>query len=237
MVDGNISNLVAHGQPTLSLDRMQHEIEVTQDPRKLRAISAQAEVVRSLAKKARHEVEVINKAVEVKIRAMRRVVPLIDELRGSGNFGHGGDRRSSAHREHLKLSDLGIDHNELARCRLLSRIPQPELESSFKAANAEGREISTSGYLRLAKRYHQVAKKQPKRKRENVVYANEEKRLTECLDEMGEHLRLLQSLLEPVCDRPHEKLHPVQRAHIRRLVLEMERLLAESRSKPNGELA
>ena len=236
--------IVAVRKTELALSKIEREIEETLDPRRACSLGAEAEAVKALAKKARRGVEVINRAVEIKIRALRRMAELLDELKKNGIGRHGGDRRSSSRGESLRISDLGIDHNEVHRARQLAKVPQAIFDRCLQVAQDANQEMSTAAFLRLARRYDKQKARRPgvhqklgKGKRDlgaGAVLPCQPGQLFGYLDEIGEHRDLLQMLLGPICKKNDIDLRREERQHVMRLLVEIERLLDQARGAAEG---
>jgi hypothetical protein len=91
--------------------------------------------------------DVQNRAAEVKLRAERQAGKLLRQL-----MLRGGDRRSKSHRERLKLDDLGLTPNQSKRWQLQARVPEGVFRDHVKYTCQEGKELTSAGLMRLAKR-------------------------------------------------------------------------------------
>lgn len=87
-----------------------------------------------------------NAAAELRVRTERRAGKLLATL-----IRRGGDRRSNAHVEALKLSDTGIDRNKSSRWQTLAALSDDVFEDYIRTAKQAGRLISTNGLVRLAR--------------------------------------------------------------------------------------
>jgi len=84
---------------------------------KLESPEQRAEVWQEIVNEA-EEAELQNRAAESRLRTQRWLGQYIAD-----HFPHGGDRRSSSHHENLKISDLGIDHNQASRWQTAAKLP------------------------------------------------------------------------------------------------------------------
>lgn len=92
------------------LERLNRSLEIVDEIPDIKEIRDRAEVVRQYTKSARVGFDLQNKAAEVKFRAERLAGRMLTEMPL-----HGGDRKSSSHRDHLILTDLGIDYSQSKR--------------------------------------------------------------------------------------------------------------------------
>ena len=92
------------------LDKLAHALAETRNLTEIKSLRDKAEAARKYAQSAALSLKIQNRAAELKLLAERRAGELLNEL-----VAHGGNRRSSSHTENLKLSDLGIDHNQSSR--------------------------------------------------------------------------------------------------------------------------
>jgi hypothetical protein len=67
----------------------------------------------------------------------------------------GGDRRSKSHHDRLKLGDLGLTPNQSKRWQLQARIPEDVFRAHVKSICTEGKELTSAGLMRLAKRLNE----------------------------------------------------------------------------------
>ena len=134
-------------QPTFdlkTLNRVAQALAETSDLAQVKAIRDRAEAARHNAQCNGMGLKTQNQAAEVKLRAERRAGKLL-----AGLIKRGGDRKSTTHNEHLKLSDLGIDHNQSARWQREASVPDDVFEEYLAAAKEDGKPITASGLLRL----------------------------------------------------------------------------------------
>ena len=127
------------------------------DLKEVKAIRDRSEAARHYAQSIGLGLTIQNQAAEVKLRAERRAGQLL-----TGLIKCGGDRKSIAHNENLKLSDFGIDHNQSARWQREASVPDDMFEEYLAAAKEYGKPITARGLLRLERL---LAKKQLNRER------------------------------------------------------------------------
>ena len=121
------------------------QLEATSTIEEALTLRNKAEAVRVYVKSAHLSGDAANMASELKLRAERKVGGLLLGMRL-----HGGDRKSSGHDDHLKLSDLGIDQNESKRWQLEASVPDDAFERFVESARATHAELSSAALLRLA---------------------------------------------------------------------------------------
>lgn len=112
----------------------------------IKTIRDKAEAARTFARNAQLGLEVCNRVAEIKLRAERKAGQLLRTLSIRG-----GDRRSSGHRNRLKLEDVGITQNQSKRWQLEASLSDRDFEEFLSRANADGVEISSASLLRLAR--------------------------------------------------------------------------------------
>jgi hypothetical protein len=127
-----------------ALDSASRGIAKATDLKELKAIRDRAEAARHYAQSIGMGLPVQNQAAEVKLRAERRVGKLLADL-----IKRGGDRKSITHNKKLKLSDLGIDHNQSARWQRGACVPDEVFEEYIAAAREYGKPITARGLVRL----------------------------------------------------------------------------------------
>jgi hypothetical protein len=113
----------------------------------IKIIRDKAEAVRKYAQSASLGLDVQNRAAEVKLRAEREAGKLLGKL-----MLRGGDRRSKSHCDRLKLDDLGLTANQSKRWQMQARIPDQVFRDHVKQICEEGKELTSAGLMRLAKR-------------------------------------------------------------------------------------
>jgi hypothetical protein len=117
--------------------------EIT-DMREVKSLRDRAEAARHYAQTAGLGLSFRNQATELRLRAERRAGALLAKL-----VKRGGDRKSSSHAESLKLSDLGIDHNQSARWQREASVPDTQFEEYIASVKTAGKEITARGLLKL----------------------------------------------------------------------------------------
>lgn len=98
-----------------------------------------AESARIFAKRANMALPLVNKATEIKLRAERRAGEL---LRGM--------EKARRHVNCSSLPQLGITRTQSSRWQRASVVPEEKFAAYVEQANETGREITTSGLLKLA---------------------------------------------------------------------------------------
>lgn len=204
----------------------------------IKDIRDKAEAVRKYAQSAALGLNAQNKAAEVKLRAERKAGELLARLPLRG-----GDRKSNNRMDCLKLEDLGISQNQSTRWQLQARLPEREFEEYLRSTRDSGREISTTGMLRLARQNSTNGDV----KRGVVIDAKEGKshattnghtynllddrdpllRICDGLTELSHHRGLLGQLLEPLYTGKEADLLPAQRRVLGHLLREMQIVIEE----------
>lgn len=104
-------------------------------------IRDRAEAARAAARIA-GDLEMVNMAAEIRIRAERRAGELLGEMKQDGILSQG---------KADTLSGLGIQHHESSRWQKCAAVPKEAFEQYVAETKAEGRELTSSGVRKLAK--------------------------------------------------------------------------------------
>lgn len=107
----------------------------------VRGIRDRAEAIRTLARKAHLSLEVANRASELKLRAERRAGEMLAAL----------PLEARSH-DATHLSDLDVNKSQSSRWQRVATIPEPDFNAYIAEAFLDGKELTTSGALKLAKR-------------------------------------------------------------------------------------
>ena len=133
-------------QQRTSLRQARQALATAETVRQLKFVRDQADELRAQIKGTNQDLELLNLAGELKLQAERQIGRRLIELKLRG-----GDRRSTASREPLKLRDLGVDKNQSARWQLEASVPESIFCQFLRAAHAVGDEITSAALIRLAK--------------------------------------------------------------------------------------
>lgn len=128
-------------------------------------IRDKAEALHRYIKQACESLEMQNACAEIKLRAERRAGELLREMEkhpGTVLAGRdpGGDFRKSHDETADKtptLSDIGISKSQSSRWQAIADIPEETFEEHLAETKAAGRELTSAGALRLAKRLNRGA--------------------------------------------------------------------------------
>jgi hypothetical protein len=215
----------------LRLDDIARSLSNSSDLKDVKAIRDKAEAARHYAQSASLGLKIQNRAAELKLRAERRAGQLLAEL-----IDRGGDRKSKSRHEKLKLSDLGVDHNQSARWQKEAAVPERIFEEYVVAANKMGRDITAQGLLRIGRIWStkqavsassngNVASKTRRRGKNGVCRRPQAElgnpsagSLLESLAELRNHHGLLWSILSPYCRGDSIALKPSERRVVERLL-------------------
>jgi hypothetical protein len=130
------------------LDQAGQALAAAQSFDEIKVIRDKAEAVRKYAQSASLGLDVQNRAAELKLRAEREAGKLLAQM-----MLRGGDRRSKDHDERLKLDQLGISHNQSTRWQTQARVPEKVFREHIRETCDAGRELTSAGVIRLAKRF------------------------------------------------------------------------------------
>lgn len=117
-------------------------------------IRDQAEALRVYIKAASDSLEAANAAAEIKLRAERKAGEILAAMDK-----HKGGRPSETGNSVLPVSgesleDLGIDKMQSSRWQRASRVEPDEFEAYLRECQANGREVTQAGLLKLANGAH-----------------------------------------------------------------------------------
>lgn len=144
----------------VKLDRCRALLAECRTVKDARNLAALADAARVYAQRVGASLQVVNRAVEYKIRAQRRLGELLD-----GSPKHPGGRPGETPNARLgvkKLSDLGIGYMTSSRAQRLASIPKALFERRVaEAAQSEVEEMTTAAILTLERDHHkeQVARR------------------------------------------------------------------------------
>lgn len=105
----------------------------------------QAESIRSYLRVQQDSLALQNEAAELKLRAERKAGELLAEM----------PKRAGARTDTMSarpLQDLGVEHHQSSRWQRIASLPEPEFEQYITSTRDAGRELTTAGALKLAKR-------------------------------------------------------------------------------------
>jgi hypothetical protein len=136
-----------NGHELVLLDQAGQALAEARSLEDIKSIRDKAEAVRKYAQSASLGLDVQNRAAEVKLRAERQAGKLLAQLTLRG-----GDRRSKSHSDRLKLVDLGLTSNQSKRWQLQARVPENVFREHVKQTCRDGKELTSAGLMRLAKR-------------------------------------------------------------------------------------
>src|SRR3954467_12809207 len=206
----------------------------------IKTIRDKAEAVRKYAQSASLGLGVQNRAAEVKLRAERQAGKLLSQL-----MLRGGDRRSKSHSDRLKLDDLGLTPNQSKRWQLQARVPDNLFLDHVKQTCEEGKELTSAGLMRLAKR---ISDRSPSGRALNVnpmgrtkSKLRRKRRWTDensvdasggIVGELKNHHALLGGILNPLCAGDIVSLRPAELRMVRYLLAESGQLIEQLGSRP-----
>ncbi len=127
------------------LDGCRRAIAEAEDLDQLSDLRSRAEAIRVWAKSANESLEVQNRAAELRLLAERKAGKMLSQMGLQG-----GDRKSNGHDDRLKLSDLGITQNQSKRWQRSATISDQQFTDYVKRSSQLGEEITGAGLLRLA---------------------------------------------------------------------------------------
>jgi hypothetical protein len=133
----------------VQLSRAQQALVECKTAMDAKSIADQAEALRVWAERAHASIDTVNRAVEVKIHAERRM----GELLAQQPKAHAGrPAKEEIPRESRGIStptlrDMGISYDESARAQKLAALPADEVAGRIALAKADGGRLSTAKVL------------------------------------------------------------------------------------------
>lgn len=116
------------------------------------SIREQAEAVRYACKVAGCSVELVNEAVEIKLRAERAAGTLLAAMPKQKPGEYQRKQRDQADPVAPTLADLGVEKGAASRWRSVAGLDEVVFERYIADAKESGREMTTAGVVKLAKR-------------------------------------------------------------------------------------
>lgn len=220
------------------LDQADSALSQARSLEEIKVIRDKAEAVRKYAESASLGLQVQNRAAEVKLRAERQAGQLLSQM-----MLRGGDRRSKGHRDRLKLNDLGLTPNQSKRWQMQARVPEEVFLQHVQETRDEGKELTSAGLMRLAKRLQGTCpsprdshRKGMRRSVQGVASpigtlgfrdSPADGDRAAIVDELLNHHRLLDGILSPVYCGESSGLRAAETRMLRYLITEIGRLLSE----------
>jgi hypothetical protein len=211
-----------NSQELLVLTKIHQMLAEAKSLDEIKRIRDKAVAAQRYVQSARLGLELQNEAAELRLCAERKAGALLAELHLRG-----GDRKSSGRADRLKLEDLGLNQNQSKRWQRVAAVPERDFVGFIREAKRLGQEISSAKLLRAAATGatslassvspHSVSASHRQtthelrtpvvqtvsarnvsstRLVEDVIGEADE--MTECLDELAEHLRTMAGLFEPL---------------------------------------
>jgi hypothetical protein len=189
------------------LERLAVSLDLLTCLKDVKAIRDRAEAARLFARSASLSLTIRNRAAKIRLQAERRAGQLLANL-----VKHGGDRRSNDRSNHIRLVDLGIDHNQSARWQRAASVPKEAFEQYLAQADAHAKEITAQSLLQLIDelaadqadtlhRTHEPCKAWSETDEDDYsLNGDGVTTVGELIDEFKNHHRLLEGILKPVCD-------------------------------------
>jgi hypothetical protein len=223
------------------LDQASQALAEARSLDEIKMIRDKAEAVRKYAQSASMGLDVQNRAAEVKLRAERQAGKLLAQL-----MLRGGDRRSKSHCDRLKLDDLGLTANQSKRWQLQAKVPEDLFREHVQHTCDEGKELTSAGLMRLAKRLKGDSDHRQRYANGNnghiingsVVSRNgkapsgqfsarSDSTYGEVLSELRNHHKVLDGILSPLYGGETTVLRPAELRMLRYLMTETGKMLAQ----------
>ena len=230
------------------LDRASQALAEAESFDQIKEVRDKAEAVRKYAQSASLGLDIQNRAAEVKLCAERQAGMLLTQM-----LLRGGDRRSKAHDERLKLNDLGITRNQSTRWQLEARIPEDVFREYIRETRESGKELTSARLIRLAngrKSSHNVdshqhtvnghGAKRPGKLNGRLRFRDERDSgdpLSQILSDLNNHHQLLDNILRPIYLGESTSLLPAERRVLRYLLIESQRLLGHLDQLPRSPVS
>lgn len=163
---GEHGRIVAHSMDGESMNALQKLSDATNalaDAKTLddvRQIMDIAEAAKVYARAAQLGLEAQNHAAEVKLHAECKAGELLIEMKANGERNGGGRPHENGNTvlpfSTVKLTDLGISKMQSSRWQKVAKVPRETLEQHVAEVKASGQELTTVGFLRIAKEQKKV---------------------------------------------------------------------------------
>ncbi len=219
------------------LDQAGQALAEAQSVDQIKGIRDKAEAVRKYAQSASLGLDIQNRAAEIKLRAERQAGKLLTQMTLRG-----GDRRSKAHSERLKLDDLGISRNQSTRWQIEARVPENIFREHIRETCQAGKELTSASLMRFARQLVDSAVVDGQRNgnngHSNAQYGKEKvarstrepagsssDSIAEIVSDLANHHQLLDNVLQPIYSGVSTTLPAAERRVLRYLLLETQQLL------------
>lgn len=130
------------------IDRAEQALEQASTIDVVKGIRDQAEALRLYARQAQRSFEIQNRCAEIKLLAERKAgLMLIEQDKNKG-----AAAPAEVGEDIPRLKDLGISYSQSSRWQAIAGIPSENFEQRLESLKRGGKEITTTEFLRLAKR-------------------------------------------------------------------------------------
>jgi hypothetical protein len=220
------------------LDEAKHALSEACSFEQIKDIRDKAEAVRKYAQSAALGLDIQNRAAEVKLRAERRAGKLLAQL-----LLRGGDRRSKARHNRLKLDDLGITRNQSTRWQIQAKVPEDIFGIYIRQTCDAGKELTSANLMRIAKKWGNRENSHSNGNGSNnkppdgddrisvdrLPHDNElspDTNLMEIVGDLKNHYETMNGIVEPIIQNEcGVSLKPAERRILRYLLREIHQLL------------
>ena len=230
--------MTVQSQELVQFNQVMHALAEARSIDEVKQIRDKAEAVRKYAQSAALGLDAQNYAAEVKLRAERKAGSLLASLQLRG-----GDRKSNRLHDRLTLTELGISQNQSTRWQLETKLPDDKFEQYLAATRAAGKEITATAVIRLARQVVTSRRNNPSADDSRHFashWANGKQQGrpghrgesadagdSELINEITNHLDLLEDVLEPICSGDQEVLELGPRRVLKHLLGEIKALLTQ----------
>lgn len=136
------------GSALAHIDRAEQALEQASTIDVVKGIRDQAEALRLYARQAQRSFEIQNRCAEIKLMAERKAgLMLIEQDKNKG-----AAAPSEAREDIPRLKDLGISYSQSSRWQAIAGIPSENFEQRLESLKQDGKEITSTEFLRLAKK-------------------------------------------------------------------------------------
>ena len=129
-------------------DAARHALQEAKRVDEVKDIKDKAEAIRAYGVQSK-DTELVSWASEIKLRAMRQMGALLDEMENAGERSSGGQPTKERSTRLTVLSDLGITKNLSSASQKIAAVPEQEFESHLSEMREEQKEITVAGVGRL----------------------------------------------------------------------------------------
>lgn len=148
-------------------EQLKHDVATAHSIDDLKEIRDKTEALRLYSKRQKDSVDMQNKFAEITLRCERRAGEMLREMPKNEGGRPTENLSISTTGFPPKLSDIGITRDQSSQWQAIANIPQETFEQHIEEVKASRQELTTTGFVQLAKR--QVKEQEREQLRERGV--------------------------------------------------------------------